>query len=456
LTAGGNEARLWDVAELPDDLPRLGEWVHVSTGLALDEQGRVKNLDGSAWREHRDGLAALGGAPEAEPRWRLDPILFGAEPTARARAWVERKHWTDAEAAFTAAVAARPLDPAVRLERARFYTSRSRPEEAAEDYARSYALGNRDAKLIETIAGSEPLFRRVVAESPGSAAPLWAKHGELRVSQARWDEAAADFARELELLPKDRFWESPRSMRALKLARWERAYARLLELRPDDEQLWCVRGRYHALRSHWEPAAADFARGVRSAPPNSEEWCEHACLRLIVGDHEGYRAFVRAICRRAGRTEDPSVAFVLARTATMTAEPVVEPAQAVRWAEQAVASAPNAWFLHVLGLAHYRAGQLDQAIQRLEESNAGAWGSPGGKQQNQLVLAMAHHRLGHAASARALLDELERWWKAVEIAKTDGAVNFATTDWLPLQILRREAEALIRYDPVFPADPFAR
>jgi hypothetical protein len=29
------------------------------------------------------------------------------------------------------------------------------------------------------------------------------------------------------------------------------------------------------------------------------------------------------------------------------------------------------------------------------------------------------------------------------------------TDWLPLQLLRREAEAVILYDPIFPADPFA-
>jgi WD40 repeat protein len=133
LTATSGEARLWDVAEFPDDLPRLGEWVHVCTGLALDEQGRVKSLDGSAWREHHDRLAALGGAPEAEPRWRLDPILFGSEPTARAKAWAARKQWALAEAAFTEAVAARPLDAAVRLARGRFYTTRSRPEEAAED-----------------------------------------------------------------------------------------------------------------------------------------------------------------------------------------------------------------------------------------------------------------------------------------------------------------------------------
>jgi hypothetical protein len=49
---------------------------------------------------------------------------------------------------------------------------------------------------------------------------------------------------------------------------------------------------------------------------------------------------------------------------------------------------------------------------------------------------------------------VERWWKGVETAKTQLTFR-NTTDWLPLQILRREAEALIRYDPVFPADPFA-
>jgi tetratricopeptide (TPR) repeat protein len=277
------------------------------------------------------------------------------------------------------------------------------------------------------------------------------------MSQARWDEAAADFARELELLPEGRStWFTPRNMRALELARWDQMYARLLELRPDDGQLWSVRGRYHARRSHWDQAAADFARGVPSAPPESEEWFEHACLRLIVGDHEGYRASVREIRRRAGRIEDPFLAFVLARTAGMTAdETVVEPAQAIRWAEQAVASNLNGWYLQALGIAYYRAGQLDQAIQRLEESNAGNWADEG-KMQNRLVLAMAHHRLGYAAPARALLEEVEGWWKAVEAGKIDGAVAFSTTDWLPLQLLRREAEALIRYDAVFPDDPFAR
>ena len=457
-SARTNEALLWDVAELPDDLPRIECWVHVRTGLAFDKEGQVKNLEDAAWREERDRLASLGGAPdEAELRWRLDPVLFGPEPTARAKVWVERKHWALAEAAFTEAINARPLDAAVRLERARFHASRSQPEKAEEDYARSYALGSRDEKLIDTIVASEPLFRRAVAESAGSAASLWAKHGELRLSQSRWDEAAVDFARELELLRKGRIWNDPRSVKALVLAKWDRAYARLLLLRPDDGQLWSVRGRYHALRSHWDLAAADFARGITSAPPESEEWFEHACLRLIVGDKEGYRGFVQEIQRRAGQTNNPFVAYVLANSCNQTTEPVVEPEQVIRWADDAVRDSRHPWYLHALGAAHYRAGHLDQAIRWLEESNS-AWtkfnNSDDDKLRNRLVLAMAHERLGHTAQARAFLAEAQRLWQRIEAMKIDGAVASYTPDWPCVQLLRREAEALILYDPVFPADPF--
>jgi WD40 repeat protein/tetratricopeptide (TPR) repeat protein len=440
LTAtGGNEVLLWDVAELPDDLPRLENWVRASTGLVREEQGELRHLGGEASQANRDRLRCCGGP---KPRWRLDPVLFGQEPTDRARAWARRHDWAAAEAAYTEAALARPLDPAIPLERARFHAARSQPAEAEADCARSYALGNRDAMLVDAIVASQSLFTRVVAESPDSAAPLWAKRGALRLAQGRWDDAAADFARELDLMPMDRRWQSPRNRRALALARWDHAYARLLELRPDDGPLWSARGRYHAQRGRWDQAAADFARGITPMAPDSEECIEYACLQLLVGDDQGYRAFLREVQCRAGRIDDPYVAYVLARAAVVAPAPVVEPGRVTRWAERAVASSLNGWNLHTLGVAHYRAGHLDAAIRWLEESNATDWGEQG-RMQNRLVLAMAHHRLGHAAQARALLDEVARWWKALEAARTDGAVTMPLTDWLPLQLFRREAETLI-------------
>ncbi len=105
LTGGEDKtARLWDVSELPDNLENISTWVEVITGLGLDELGLVIVLDNSTWRGHREKLETQGGPPMTASRWSLDPILFGPDPTARAKAWVERKRWAEAEAAFDEAV----------------------------------------------------------------------------------------------------------------------------------------------------------------------------------------------------------------------------------------------------------------------------------------------------------------------------------------------------------------
>jgi WD40 repeat protein len=396
LTGSADQtARLWHLAELPDDVPRLAAWIETLTGLELDQRGGIRVLHTAEWAERRRRLEQLGGPPVMAADELFDPVLFGPEPTARARSLMERGLWDEAEAALSEAVRIRPNCAALWLERGRYYAGRSQPE-----------------------------------------------------------RAAADFARALDLAPEDRRWSSPRSAMILDLVRWEGAYARLLELRPADGYLWTGRGRYHAVRDRWDRAAADFARGIASAPPDSGEWFEHACLRLLVGDVAGYREFVREMWRREGRTDDPVVAFILARSCIVAPDPVVEPERAIRWAEQAVASERNAWNLHVLGAAYYRAGHYDEAIRRLEESNAGDWKGDR-KTQNRLVLAMAYHRLVEATKARALLDEVAEMWNTIEAEKVDGAVSIPATDWLPLQVYRREAEALI-LDGGFPADPFAR
>ena len=196
-------ARLWDVSELPDNPERISTWVEVITGLGLDERGSVSVLDNATWRERREKLETQGGPPTTGPRWSLDPILFGPDPTARARAWMERKRWAEAEAAFDEAVVARPLDTAILLERARFLAAHSQGQKADDDFARAYILGNREPALLDTISSSESFFRRVVAESAGSAAPLWANRGESLAKRQLWTEAAAAIGEAVRLRPED-------------------------------------------------------------------------------------------------------------------------------------------------------------------------------------------------------------------------------------------------------------
>jgi hypothetical protein len=71
-------------------------------------------------------------------------------------------------------------------------------------------------------------------------------------------------------------------------------------------------------------------------------------------------------------------------------------------------------------------------------------------------------RLGQVADARRDLDAARMWlnwfgriqrWDAPD--STEGEpVDYRWTERMFGTILRREAEALIVYDPVFPADPF--
>jgi WD40 repeat protein len=61
-------ARLWDVmTPLPDDPARIGRWVEVLTGMALDTHanstGIVLRLEARAWQESRRRLDSAGGPP---------------------------------------------------------------------------------------------------------------------------------------------------------------------------------------------------------------------------------------------------------------------------------------------------------------------------------------------------------------------------------------------------------
>jgi hypothetical protein len=61
---------------------------------------------------------------------------------------------------------------------------------------------------------------------------------------------------------------------------------------------------------------------------------------------------------------------------------------------------------------------------------------------------MAHHRLGHRAEA---LHHLER---VQDNQPGDDTPGFMFS--LQIRFLKREAEAEILYDPIFPADPFVQ
>ncbi len=132
VTSDFRAARQWAApAALPDDVPRLVAWVEAITGLELDEQGSIRVLDRTAWLARRSRLEQLGGPPPADPAPRLDPTVYGGDPSARGDAWKEQGLWDRAASAYAEAIRARPLNSAVRLSLARLFVERGQLDGAA-------------------------------------------------------------------------------------------------------------------------------------------------------------------------------------------------------------------------------------------------------------------------------------------------------------------------------------
>jgi WD40 repeat protein/tetratricopeptide (TPR) repeat protein len=380
--AAGGVARVWDLTLRPDDPERVALWLEVLTGLTITDSGEVLGLDAASYRERRDRLEKLGGPTDWTARWSLDPILSGDEPGARARKWVERHRWAEAEQAFDEAVRARPFNADLVFERGAFFLARGNWSRADNDFVQAYSLGKRNPKLLNRLTDTEALFLRACAADPGTAPRL-------------------------------------RDLRAARLAVFDRL----------------------------KTEAAAF-RAAATDPPDDPEWSYHRILILLDGgDLPAARQARADMLDQYGTTTDPDKANWAAWAAVLTPGVVDRLEAPVQLAERAVKNAKSGQWVYVstLGEALYRAGRFEAAIARLEEGIR----LKGGRDEpiDWAFLAMAHHRAGHTAEARNWLDRFRDQWPITSL----------TPSWeeIAIRLLRSEAEALILYDPVFPADPFA-
>jgi hypothetical protein len=100
--------------------------------------------------------------------------------------------------------------------------------------------------------------------------------------------------------------------------------------------------------------------------------------------------------------------------------------------------------LSTLGIAEYRAGLVPEALATLTRSIA----LNQGKFPDDLAfLAMAHQRLGQTAEARAMIERLRDLMRQEGLVGSLGDQGRASLS---------EAEVVVLYDPIFPADPFSR
>jgi serine/threonine protein kinase len=321
--------------------------------------------------------------------------------------------------------AAHPTTLEVKLESALHFKDEG-------DYDKALHLLEEADKLFNANLGAEdPLRIRAANER-------LAVRGHAMARAGLTDQAAEEFIRLIDRSPDDKF--------RVELARWDDVFEQVVKLRPQEPSLWIGRARHRVLLSQWAEAAADYA-GVIDSRPIQDETVEYAYLLLLLNDVPAYQDFCERLISRLGEPENAHVAYIMARVCAAGLCDSVDPTRLVKWA-----NTTDGWRLHVLGLAHYRAGQYDEAV---KWSNKALQHAPSRRAQCWLVMAMAHQQLGHTDEARKCLNTARRMI-ALEpqmITLDPNSPDFLSepippfdippVDWIAIQLFSREAAALI-------------
>jgi WD40 repeat protein/tetratricopeptide (TPR) repeat protein len=298
-------------------------------------------------------------------------------------------------------------------------------------------------------------------------------------------------------------WHVAEAQASQEAEEWTAARAHLDALIAAGPANWTLRvgrGLVHAECGDWDRAATDFATAIELGAVTPEVWYFLALARLARRDAEGYRTACAGVLQRFGATSDFPTANLVAWTCALAPDAVPDLARPVGLAEGAVASCPKreanqglvgtgmtyyagrfgrageAPFrmlphatinglpgqpvkmksgvadadrseayagLNGLGAALYRAGRLEEAAERLNEAVRASGGD--GTYADWLFLAMTHQRLGHGEEARRWLDKAVRWMDGADWSRPADADSSPTwLDRLETQLLRREAEALVK------------
>jgi serine/threonine-protein kinase len=337
------------------------------------------------------------------------------------------------------------------------------PDEALRFYTAALALRPRNPYMtfcIGRVLAEKASFQEALAEfskalefKPDYEAALWSRASVL-LKLGEPGKALGDYGTVIGRSPDSPWSWYMRGQGYQELREWNNAladYTSAISTEPKFTPAWNRRAYIECVLGQWAPAAADYAKVVELAPTYVYAWFQSAYLRLQVGDDTGYRQLCAGMRERFGQSTNPDEIALLAHACALAPQAPGNATWVRQLAEKRMSLTPPGsvhylWSLHVLGLAYYRAGLYERAIECLEKSlnDHPNWKS---NTSNMFLLAMAHQRLRHDADSWQWLDRARQASPPHTGPELERPNDFTPLgrewlEWIGLQLLQREAEEL--------------
>jgi tetratricopeptide (TPR) repeat protein len=212
-----------------------------------------------------------------------------------------------------------------------------------------------------------------------------------------------------------------------------------------------IRAKIFYSAGNFKESAEDYRAIIELQPTDHWDWFRRGCLLAYLNKTEAYRAHCRAMLERFGDTKDHFIADRTGKTCLLLAEVGGDPTQLSELVDRALASGgpPDNlhWFQMAKGMAEYRAGHFDAAIDWLTRSQK-AQTIASGIAGTKAYLSMAHYRSGHETQARDLLAQANQGVERdLPKAGVDELPAADMENWLIAHIALREAKALVGSAP---------
>jgi eukaryotic-like serine/threonine-protein kinase len=241
----------------------------------------------------------------------------------------------------------------------------------------------------------------------------------------------------------------------------EREAGQLLEefLRPTREgqpprpMVLLVQSTFYARCRRWPEAVADLSKLVELDPTDDDDQFKLTVLSLELGDMANYHTNCQQMVARFGTAEFPGPLGKTAEACLLSGGQADGYPAAGQLADHALALGKNSYWVHDLkfikGLAKYRAGQFQEAIDWVNQSIGQPTMVTGPRPDAPayLVLAMAQHQLKRPEKARAALSKGLDIVNANLLQREKATLDENWVDWLIAHILLAEAQAMIEGPP---------